>query len=125
MTTVGIVGSRHWITADSWKTFCQLVEPRLGGVQWIVSGGASGVDAMAITYARTHSLGWTVFPAKRHAPDGRKWTFTEAAHARNQQIVDASDWLIAMPGPKSKGTYDTIRRARKKGIRVVIIEAPV
>ena len=40
---------------------------------------------------------------------------------RNQQIVDESDWLIAFPTKESKGTYDTIKKADKKGIIINII----
>jgi hypothetical protein len=122
VTTVGIVGSRHWTDYDA---FVRAVARHVLGAQWIVSGGASGVDAMAVSYARSRGFALRVYRTRRHAADGRKWSFTEAAHARNQQIVDASDVLIACPGPQSKGTYDTIRRARKKGIPVVLIEAPV
>ena len=43
---------------------------------------------------------------------------------RNQDIVDASDVLIATPhGPEEvrSGTWATIRRARKKGIPIYIV----
>ena len=43
---------------------------------------------------------------------------------RNQDIVDASDILIATPhGPEEvrSGTWATIRRARKKGIPIYIV----
>lgn len=39
-----------------------------------------------------------------------------AMHNRNQRIVDQVDALIAFPGPRSKGTWDTIRRAIKAGM---------
>lgn len=44
---------------------------------------------------------------------------------RNQDIVDLSDVLIATPGEETEqlrsGTWSTVRKARKKGITVVLI----
>lgn len=72
---------------------------------------------MAQVWAVEHFRPFTAYPARP-----KRWeTFTEAAHRRNQQIVDESDSLIAFPCQHSKGTWDTIRRAKKKGIPVEVI----
>lgn len=76
-----------------------------------------GADTMAQVWAVEHFRPFTAYPARP-----KRWeTFTEAAHRRNQQIVDESDSLIAFPCQHSKGTWDTIRRAKKKGIPVEVI----
>jgi ABC-type sugar transport system substrate-binding protein len=43
-----------------------------------------------------------------------------AYYERNQAIIDASDELIAFQINKSKGTQDTIDKAKTKGIPVII-----
>lgn len=104
MTTFAIVGSRHW---TDYAAFVEIVERHIPpGVTRIVSGGARGVDTMAISFAIERGLAYTVHWIEEGEP------FRAAAHARNQQIVDAADGGLALPGPKSKGTYDTIRRAK-------------
>jgi hypothetical protein len=44
-----------------------------------------------------------------------------AGPIRNQVMIDDADALVAFPCPQSKGTWDAIRKAVKKGIPVVII----
>lgn len=115
---VAIVGSRNW--TDYAGFLLQL--PDVGDYDTIISGGAAGVDAMAKRWAERAGLAYIEFHVNQHIPS---LGFTRAAHARNQQIVDACDHLIAMPGPESKGTWDTIRRARACGIPVTIVTAPM
>ena len=115
---IGIVGSHHWHDYDA---FCLEVAPYIKNAGVIVSGGARGVDTMAARLARDLGIPYTDYPVEQAADE----TWTKAEKRRDQQIVDAVHALIAMPGPKSKDTWDTIRRARKKGIEVVRIEAPV
>ena len=44
---------------------------------------------------------------------------TRRYHARNQQIVDAADEVLALVAPDRKGgTEDTICRAERKGCRL-------
>lgn len=115
VSAIAIVGSRRWTDYDA---FCQAM-PDLSAYDTIVSGGAKGVDEMAELLARTLDKRLVV-----HRPvlDGAE-TFHEAAHARNQAIVNAADALIAFPGPRSKGTWDTVRRAKEKGIPVFMRKA--
>lgn len=119
MTTLAIVGSRYW---TDYAAFLEAIHPHAILSATIVSGGAPGVDTMAERFAFEFRKDVVV-----HNPEARAngLSFTAAAHRRNQLIVDQADRMIAMPGPKSKGTYDAIRRAQKKGIPIVVIEAPV
>ncbi|MDR1619885.1 MAG: hypothetical protein LBS18_04390 [Clostridiales bacterium] len=87
------------------------------GVTEIITGGARGVDALAKEYASAHRLKLTVF-----RPDVAvlgKWAYL----ARNDQIVQAADMIIAIWDGSSKGTQYTIRQAQKlnKPVRVHIV----
>ncbi len=116
-TAIGIVGSRYF---DDYHAFCDIVTPLLpdGGGFRIVSGGATGVDEMAEMLARDINAPFVEYHQAREPEP----SFTRRCHARNQRIVDASDWLIALPGPDSRGTYDTIMRAQKAGKRVIVVQ---
>lgn len=126
MTTIGIVGSRHFADYEAFRR--ALVHEDAGVFQLlmratrIVSGGARGVDSLAARWVRENGLQLVEYLPTRIKGD----TFTDAARARNQEIAEdlaANDGvLIAMPGPKSKGSYDTIRRCRKLGVKVIVRE---
>lgn len=81
----------------------------------VISGGAMGVDKMAERYAKEKNLPLTII-----RPDWRKGK--EAGPMRNQQIVEAADQVIAIWDGQSKGTADTIRRARKAGKPIKIAQ---
>lgn len=115
MKTVAIVGSRRWKDYDA---FCEVM-PALGEYDRIVSGGAPGVDTLVKLLAGALGKKFEEFP-----PDAGK-PFAVAAHERNQRIVDVADAMIAFPGPRSSGTWDAVRRAKKRGIPVQELAAPV
>lgn len=111
---LGIVGSRRW--SDFLSFGAQM--PSLDEYDTIVSGGQLGVDKMAERLAAVLGKEFICYPKLRKDGDARA-----QAHARNQRIVDASDALIAFPGPHSTGTWDTVRRAREKGIPIIMRKA--
>lgn len=80
----------------------------------VVSGGARGVDMLAIQYAREYGIKWKFFPAD--------WdTYGKAAGPmRNSQMAENADALIAVWDGKSRGTADMIRKAQAKGLKVSI-----
>lgn len=119
MRTVAIIGSRRWSDFDA---FCEAL-PDLAEYGRIVSGGAAGVDTMACMIAGVLKIPCVEF-RPRVSAGANHAQFTKAAHERNQRIVDAADAMIAFPGPRSRGTWDAIRRARKKGIPVIELKAP-
>lgn len=129
MTVVAIVGSRHWTDYEAFRAVLSEIE-EVQSANRIVSGGAHGVDQMAERFA-DESPNCTF---NKHIPDTRTHrTFTQATHARNQQIVDdlaeCQDRghrvaLIALPGPDSRGTWDTVNRATRAGIKVIVREVP-
>lgn len=74
----------------------------------IVSGESpgGGVDIWARQAAALYQRGFKSYPAK--------WPTAYYFNLRNQQIVDNCDSLIAILAPMSRGTHDTIKRARAK-----------
>ena len=80
----------------------------------VVSGNAKGVDICGELYAIKNNLPAMLFPAN--------WSKygKSAGPIRNQLMADYADALIAIPGKDSKGTWDMIRKANAKGLKVYI-----
>lgn len=81
----------------------------------IVSGGAGGVDSLAAESAHARGLRVVVYPAdwKKH---GRR-----AGLIRNTQIVEDCTELVAFWNGVSRGTMDSVRKARERGIPVRVV----
>ena len=113
---IGIVGSREFPQPE-------LVNMLVGefpkGVT-VVSGGAAGVDRIAADAARRAGLEILEFLPDLQGCNVRH-EYTARYYARNQQIVDASDLVIAFTEKDSGGTWDTIKRARLAGKPVKIM----
>ncbi len=73
----------------------------------IVSGGAKGADTLAEQFAREHRYDSQIFPAE-WGKYGKS-----AGFIRNQTIVDNCDMVLAFWNGISKGTQDTIEKAKK------------
>jgi len=113
---IGVVGSR--------------VFPQLKQVEWfikdlpdgitIVSGGAKGVDQYAKKMADKYGL-----KCIEYLPDlsscKQRIDYINAYYARNQEIVDNSDMLVAFTEKDKGGTWNTIKKARQSGIPIKII----
>ncbi|MDL2257905.1 DUF2493 domain-containing protein [Eubacteriales bacterium OttesenSCG-928-K08] len=108
---VGVVGSRGLNVDISKYIPAEASE--------LISGGASGVDTLAEQYARERGL-----PAKVFLPN-TKLLGKHAYFARNDQIVDAADMIVAIWDGKSRGTYYTIKRAMElnKPVKIYIIKS--
>jgi hypothetical protein len=77
-----------------------------GDIDAIISGGAKGADSLAKRLAADIETNYIEF-----LPDWEK-DGKAAGFIRNQQIVDASDIVIAFWNGVSKGTEDSINKAR-------------
>ncbi|KKN45590.1 hypothetical protein LCGC14_0681550 [marine sediment metagenome] len=73
----------------------------------IISGGAKGADSLAKKYATEESVPYLEFPAEWDKYGKR------AGYLRNQTIVDNCDMVLAFWKGVSKGTQDTIEKAKK------------
>lgn len=111
---VGIVGSRRYPAEHLVRGFVRNLAARAPDTI-IVSGGARGVDAWAAGEARQMGLA-----VEEHLADwdggGRG-----AGFARNSTIVACSASLVAFWDLVSRGTMDTVWKAHRKGIKVVVI----
>ena len=99
---VAIVGSREF---DNYLFFKNEVDKILLNinVREIISGGARGVDTLAIKYAREREIPYRVFYPQWETL-GKK-----AGIIRNIDIVDSSDLCIAFWNGLSRGTYFTLK----------------
>ena len=82
----------------------------------VVSGGATGVDTLAIQYAMENNIPSQTFMAN--------WTKhgNAAGPIRNRQMADSAEALIAIWDGKSRGTKNMIEEATKRNLKVFIKE---
>ena len=106
---VAIVGSRHFAEPDRVSEYINAL-PRGAS---ILTGSASGVDAVATKAARAKGIPVQVIPASfEELADASK------SAARNQRLIDACDVLVAFWDGSSKGTRNTVERALDSGKEV-------
>ena len=112
---LGIIGTRTYRNYDQ---LCEYIDNKFppGSISTIVSGGASGADALAERYARDRKLEKII-----HKPEWNKYPNKYiAARTRNTAIVRDSNHLIAFWDGISTGTKMTIDIARKANIPIDI-----
>ena len=112
---VGIVGSRGFTDRDRVRSYVDTLVPSVV----VVSGACRGPDSWAAERARERGMAVVEYPADwdKH---GRA-----AGFIRNGLIVGASDVLVAFWDGTSKGTADSIAKARATGKPVTIIQPAV
>ena len=81
----------------------------------IVSGHASGADALGERFAEEHGLQCEIHPA-----DWGKYG-RSAGPIRNAEMAEVSDVLIAFWDGQNPGTRSMIELARKKGLRLTVV----
>lgn len=85
------------------------------GISEVVSGGARGVDRLGELFAKEQDV-----PIKQFIPDWNGPLDKAAGHARNRDMGDYADALIALWDGQSKGTKGMIEYAKKKGLQVYV-----
>jgi len=112
---LAVVGSRDFSDSETMARVLDRIRAKHPQVT-IVSGAGRGADTLAANYAKANGLTLIEFPAdwNKH---GRA-----AGPIRNQQVVDASDAVLAFWDGQSPGTKITIDMARRKGIPVRIVK---
>lgn len=106
-----IAGSRDYHDYD---TLLEAIQESGFTITEVVSGMASGVDQLAIKYAKENNLPLQEFHAdwKKHGKS--------AGPIRNRLMADNADALIAIHTNNSRGTKNMIETAREKGLEVYV-----
>jgi hypothetical protein len=81
----------------------------------LISGGAKGADSLGERYANENDIQTLIFK-----PDWEKHG-KAAGMIRNTNIVDNSELIVAFWDQISKGTKDSIDKAKKLGKKIVVI----
>lgn len=102
---LAIVGSRTFNDYDLFLDFAQKYFRY--EINTIISGGAKGADSLAKRFAKYWGFEYSEF-----LPNWNELG-KSAGFRRNQQIVDECDVVLAFWDGKSKGTQDTINKAKK------------
>ena len=111
---IAIVGSRDFVDYDNFvQRLNKILNENQIKVSVIVSGGARGVDTLAERFAEENHLETKIF--KPNWEIGR-----HAAFLRNTDIVESADIVIAFWDGFSRGTKDSITKAKKRNKRLFI-----
>lgn len=113
---VAIVGSREYPDLAAVWTFVEKLAARKPDAV-IVSGGARGVDTVAAAAGRFFDL-----EVKEWEPEWDRLGRYYAPIARNTQIVEDCDVLVAFWNGVSTGTKDSLDKARALGKKVRVIK---
>lgn len=106
---VAIIGSRHFAAPNRVTDYVKSLPKGAS----ILTGSASGVDAVVTRAAREGGVPVHVMPASfDEMSDAGK------SVARNQRLVDSCDVLVAFWDGSSKGTRATVDRALEAGKEV-------
>lgn len=117
MFRVIIAGTRDFNDYDLLRDHCDYIlsnKAENGEEIAIVSGGASGADALGERYAKERGYKILRYPAQWEKY-GRR-----AGPMRNREMADNADALIAYWDGKSRGTKSMIREAEKRGLKISV-----
>lgn len=117
MFRVIIAGTRDFNDYDLLKSYCDYMlsqKAKSGEEIVILSGGASGADALGEQYAKERGYNLLHFPAQWEKY-GR-----QAGPMRNREMANNADALIAYWDGKSRGTKNMIEEAKKRGLMVAV-----
>ncbi len=109
---IAVVGSRGFNDYDYMTSILNNIE----GITLIVSGGAPGADHLAEMYADQNNINKLILKA-----DWGKYG-KSAGMIRNKDIVDNAEYIIAFWDGVSKGTKNSIERARKAGKQLAVFK---
>lgn len=110
---IGIVGGRDF---DDNDLFLTNVEPLVELITEVVTGDCpTGADRLAEVFAVAYDLPYT-----KHTAEWKRFG-NAAGPMRNTKVVASCEFLLAFWDGKSKGTEDTINKAKKAGLKVKIV----
>ncbi len=119
--TLGIVGSRCFTDYSRVEKeinfFIEFINQ--GKPSKIISGGAIGIDTLASVYAKNNNIAMITLK-----PEWKRFG-KSAGYIRNKDIIDQSDYILAIWDGKSKGTKHSIDLAKAKNtyrLRIITIQ---
>lgn len=123
-----VTGTRQLESADDRRTVRKAIVDLIHEHQpeVIIHGAAAGVDSYVAATAATLDVPTDAHPAKWREHNSCRCPETaaycrEAGSRRNQEMLELKpDLVVAFPGPRSRGTWDMVRRAEVAGIEVQI-----
>ena len=126
---IAVVGSRDFKNLALVSAYVKALDP---GTK-VISGGARGVDTVAIQAAKKVGLEWQEYLADwndltqpdailKTRPDGSKYD-AKAGHRRNKILASLADKVVAFWDGESSGTMDTVKLAKKMRKLVAIIRS--
>jgi len=104
---IAIVGGRDFNDYDLLKNTLNNYIENKSFLNAIVSGGAKGADTLAEKYTEELGVEMIIF-----RPDYKKFGRLAALH-RNTEIIENSDIVFAFWDGKSRGTLDSVTKAKK------------
>jgi hypothetical protein len=110
---IAIIGSRDF---NNYELLKKTVIQHFPFPDAIVSGGANGADKLGAAYAKELGI-----PLIEHIPDWDGPLGKGAGFARNTTIVEQSDWIVAFWDGVSKGTADSLSKAKKLKKKTMVI----
>ncbi len=112
---LAIIGSRSFNNYSYAKSeILKIIQRNKIAITKIISGGASGADKIAEIFASKFNI-----PIEVIVPD---WESNKNAGViRNTDIIKKSDYVIAFWDGKSKGTLDSINKAKRFNKKLFII----
>lgn len=115
MINLAIIGSRifeDYILAKN--ILLEIISENNLIINKIISGGANGSDKIAEKFAEEFNIDIEVIK-----PDWKKYG-RSAGPIRNSDIIKNSDFIVAFWNGKSKGTLDSINKAKKLNKELII-----
>lgn len=115
-----ITGSRSYDNKDKLFAALDMALQILGKPKYLVSGGASGADSLAETWAQSKQI-----PVKSYEITNDQWQkYGKAAGPiRNSQMIKENMITVLFSFPGGKGTADMTRKCLQAGIKVFHITA--
>ncbi len=107
---VGVIGGRDFNNYELVKETLSKIDITL-----LVSGGARGADSLGWKYAVENKIEVKIF-----LPNWDKFGKV-AGFLRNTEIVNESELIVAFWDGESKGTADSIEKAKKQNKKIIII----
>jgi len=104
---LAIVGSRNFTDYNLVNNTIKNLLCPLNYITCIVSGEAKGADFLAKRFAENQGISYIEYLAAWYKYG------KSAGFLRNQTIIDNCDMVLAFWDGKSRGTADTIKRAKK------------